>query len=118
MLDGWHGRYRGPGWGRKKTKKKRVEWHEVKVGVLYLQEQAGRTAGDRGVITDKVVVCWQGEPTELGRRLHAEALRRGLGRAEQILVVGDGAAWIWNVAQDRWAEAEEVLDFYHASEHL
>ena len=118
MLDGWQARYRGPGWGKKRTKKKRVEWHEVKVGVFYLQEQAGRTEGGRGVLTEKVVVCWQGEPTELGRRLHWEALRRGLGRARWILVVGDGAPWIWNVAADRWAQAEELLDFYHASEHL
>lgn len=118
MLDGWQARYRGPGFGKKKTRKKRVEWHEVKVGVFYLQEQAGRTAGGRGVLTEKVVVCWQGEPTELGRRLHWEALRRGLGRAQWILVVGDGAPWIWNVAADRWADAQELLDFYHASEHL
>jgi hypothetical protein len=118
MMDGWQARYRGPGWGKKRTKKKRVEWHEVRVGIFYLHEQAGRTAGDRGIISDKVAICWQGEPAELGRRLQAEALRRGLGRAEHILVVGDGAAWIWNVKQDRWATAEEILDFYHASEHL
>lgn len=118
MLDGWQARYRGAGFGKKKTKQKRVEWHEVKVGVFYLQAQAGRTAGGRGVLTEKVVVSWQGEPIELGRRLHWEALRRGLGRAKWILVVGDGAPWIWNVAADRWAGATEVLDFYHASEHL
>lgn len=118
MLDGWQARYRGPGFGKKRTKKKRVEWHEVKMGVFYLQEQAGRTPGGRGVLTEKVVVCWQGEPAEVGRRLHWEALRRGLGRAQWILVVGDGAPWIWNVAADRWATAVELLDFYHASEHL
>jgi hypothetical protein len=95
-----------------------VEWHEVKVGLFYLQEQAGQTAGGRGLLNDKVVVCWQGAPGEVGRRLHWEAQRRGLGRARWILVVGDGAPWIWNVAADRWASAEEVLDFYHASEHL
>lgn len=118
MMDGWQARYRGPGFGKKKTKQARVEWHEVKVGLFYLQEQAGATAGGRGVLSDKVVVCWQGEPAELGRRLHWEAQRRGLGRARWILVVGDGAPWIWNVAADRWASAVEVLDFYHASEHL
>ena len=118
MLEGWQARYRGQGWGRKRTKQKRVEWHEVKVGVFYLHEQAGRTEGDRGIITEKVVVCWQGEPAELGQRLHWEALRRGLGRAQWLLVVGDGAPWIWNVAADRWANAQELLDFYHASEHL
>jgi hypothetical protein len=118
MMDGYQARYRGPGWGKKKTRKKRVEWHEVKVGVFYLQEQAGRTQGGRGVLSEKVVICWQGKPAELGRRLHWEAQRRGLGRARWILVIGDGAPWIWNVSADRWADAKELLDFYHASEHV
>jgi len=43
MLDGHLARYRGLGWGKKRTKKKRVEWHEIKAGVFYLQEQAART---------------------------------------------------------------------------
>jgi hypothetical protein len=119
MLDGWQARYRGPGFGKKRTRQKRVEWHEVKLGVFYLQNQAGHTAGGRGVLADKVVCAWPGEgAVELGRRLHWEALQRGLGRAQEVLVVGDGAAWIWNVAADRWAGAQELLDFYHASEHL
>jgi hypothetical protein len=118
MLDGWQARYRGAGWGKKKTQKKRVEWHEVKLGVFYLQEQAGQSAAGRGVLSEKVVIPWQGEPQELGRRLHWQAQRRGLGRARSILVIGDGAPWIWNVAGDRWAQAEELLDFYHASEHV
>jgi hypothetical protein len=118
MLDGYLVRYRGSGWGKKRTKKKRVEWHEIKTGVFYLQEQAAQSEGGRGVLSEKVVICWQGEGVELGRRLHWEAQRRGLGRAQWILVLGDGAAWIWNVAADRWADAEELLDFYHASEHV
>jgi len=118
MLDGWQVRQRGPGWGKKKTQQTRVEWHEWKTGVYYRQEQAGRTAGGRGVLDEKIVIGWQGEPLEFGRRLHWEALRGGLGRAQAKLVVADGAPWIWNVAQDRWAGATEVLDFYHASQHL
>jgi len=86
--------------------------------VFYLQEQSAQTQGGRGVLSEKVVECWQGEGMEVGRRLHWEAQRRGLGRAEWILVLGDGAPWIWNVAADRWAGAKELLDFYHASEHL
>jgi hypothetical protein len=118
MLDGWQVRQRGPGWGRRKTQQNRVEWHEWKTGVYYRQEQAGRTAGGRGVVTDKVVVGWQGEPQEFARRLHWAAQREGLGRAQAVQVVADGAPWIWNVAQDRWPGATEVLDFYHASQHL
>lgn len=117
MLDGWQVRQRGPGWGRWQTPKPRVEWHEWKTGVFYLQEQSARKNG-RGQLSDKVVVSWQGEPLELGRRLHLGACEHGLGRARNKLVVSDGAPWIWNVAQDRWLGAVEVLDFYHASQHV
>lgn len=48
------------------------------------------TAGGRGVLAEKVVIGWQGDPVEFGRRLHWEALRGGLGRARHVLVAGDG----------------------------
>jgi hypothetical protein len=118
MLDAWQVRFRGPGWGKKKTKKDRVEWHEMKTGVFYLHEQAGQTESGRGVIVDKTVVRWQGQPLELGQRLHWEALRGGLGRAKETLVLADGASWIWNLKADRWPKARELLDFYHGGEHL
>lgn len=118
MLDGWQVRQRGPGWGQPETTEPRVAWHEWKIGVFYRHEQSSTTAGGRGVLAQKRVVGWQGEPSELGRRLHWEALRGGLGRAQHTLVAGDGAPWIWNVAHDRWAGATQVLDFYHASQHL
>jgi hypothetical protein len=117
LVDGWMVRQRGPGWGKKRSKKAHVEWHEMKTGVFYLQEHSAQTAGDRGLLADKVIVSWQGEPLELGRRLHWEAMRNGLGRAQHCLFLGDGAPWIWNLKQDRWAEAIGLLDFYHASQH-
>lgn len=117
MIDGWQVRQRGPGWGKRKTQKPRVEWHEWKVGVFYWQEQAARKNG-RGGLSDKVVVSWQGSPLELGQRLHLAACEHGLARARHKLVVGDGAPWIWNLAADRWPDAIEVLDFYHASQHV
>lgn len=40
MLDGFQVRFRGPGWGKKKTEQARVEWHEEKLGVFYRHEQA------------------------------------------------------------------------------
>jgi len=118
MIDGWFARFRGPGWGKKKTKKERVEWHEIKNGVFYLHEQAGRTEGGRGMISGKTVVRTQGDSTDLGQRLHWEALRGGLGRAQQTLVLGDGVAWIWNLKANRWPQARELLDFWHGSQHL
>ncbi len=118
MLDGWFARFRGPGWGKKQTQKERVEWHEIKNGVFYLHEQAGRTEGGRGVITHKTVVRTQGDCADLGQRLHWEALRGGLGRAKESLVLGDGIGWIWNLKANRWPQARELLDFWHGSQHL
>ena len=54
-LDGWQVRERGAGWGKKQTQKPRVEWHELKTGVFYLQEHAARK-NQRGWLSQKVVV--------------------------------------------------------------
>jgi hypothetical protein len=116
LLDAYLVRFRGPGWGKNKTQQPRVEWHEEKLGVFYAQEQS--VGSERGELLDKVVVGWQGEPLEVGRRLHWEALRCGLGRARSALALADGAPWIWSVVNDRWSHAHQLLDFYHASQHL
>ncbi len=118
MVDGWLARFRGPGWGKKETQKERVEWHELKIGVFYLHEQAGQSAGGRGLLAEKTIVRYQGQPVEFGERLHWEARRGGLGRAKETLVLADGGSWIWHLKADRWAQALELLDFYHAGEHL
>jgi hypothetical protein len=120
MMDGWLARQRGSDWGNKSTQPgiERVAWREIKGAVIYRLESAGQTAGGRGVITQKHVVAWQGEPQEFGRRVQAEARRRGLASAREVFVVADGSLWIWNVQQDRFGQAQGVLDFYHASEHL
>ena len=118
MIDGCQLRYRGPGWGKTRPKEPRVAWHELKLGVFYREEQAAQTAGGRGLLSGKRIVSWRGEAAELGRRLHWEAQADGLGRALRVRSVNDGAPWIWNLVDDRWSQAEQVLDFYHGSQHL
>jgi hypothetical protein len=55
---------------------------------------------------------------EFGRRLYAEAWQRGWARAEKRVVLGDGAEWIWNQANLHFPEAIQIVDLYHAREHL
>ena len=120
MMYGWMVRQRGVDWGLAPAAApgERVAWREIKSAVIYRLEQAGRTAGGRGLIVDKSVVAYQGEPVEFGRRVQAEAYRRGLGDAQAVYIVADGAVWIWNVQADRFAQALGLLDFSHASDHL
>ena len=53
-----------------------------------------------------------------GWRLYSEALRRGLLAAQRVVVLGDGAEWIRNLAELHFPEAIQILDLYHAREHL
>jgi hypothetical protein len=117
LVDGWLVRHRGPGWGCKKTKQNRVAWHEMKMGVYYQVEQAVVKENGRGELAEKVVVSTLGDAVELGEHLNWEAKRAGLGRARNLEMLGDGSAWIWNLKENRWKRAVEVLDFYHGSEH-
>lgn len=55
---------------------------------------------------------------QFGPRLHAEAVRRGLSPATTAIVLGDGAPWIWNRANELFPGAVQIVDLYHAREHL
>lgn len=53
-----------------------------------------------------------------GLRLYAEAERRGLTQAAEVIVLGDGAPWVWNVADEHFPTAVQIVDLYHARQHL
>jgi hypothetical protein len=55
---------------------------------------------------------------EFGKRLYGEAWRRGCGRAGKKVVMGDGAEWIWNLAEQHFPGALQIVDLYHARQHL
>ena len=118
LVDGWQVRHRGSGWGAKRTRQNRVEWHEMKMGIYYQVEQAVVKENGRGELVEKGVVSTLADAVELGQRLNWEAMRAGLGRARNLEMVGDGAPWIWNLKQNRWNRAVEMLDFYHGSEQV
>lgn len=55
---------------------------------------------------------------EFGRRIYAEASRRGWSRALLKVVMGDGAEWIWNIAELHFPGAIQIVDLYHSRQHL
>ena len=55
---------------------------------------------------------------EFGKRLYVEAWRRGWRRAQKKVVMGDGAEWIWNLAEQHFPGAVQIVDLYHARQHL
>jgi hypothetical protein len=55
---------------------------------------------------------------EFGWRIYGEAERRGLRRAAQVIIIADGALWVWGLAAEHFPGAIEIVDLYHAREHL
>jgi hypothetical protein len=55
---------------------------------------------------------------EFGKRIYLEAWKRGWSRAEKKVVIGDGAEWIWNLVAEHFPDAIQIVDLYHARQHL
>ncbi len=55
---------------------------------------------------------------QFGTRIYAEALRRGLERAQKVVVLGDGAEWIRNLVELHFNGATQIVDLYHARERV
>jgi hypothetical protein len=55
---------------------------------------------------------------EFSGRIYTEACQRGWSRAQKRVVMGDGAEWIWNIREDQFPDAIEIVDLYHARQHL
>jgi hypothetical protein len=121
QMDAWNIRERD-GWGQSAALRRRGQeperWHWVYTGTVFRVDHRGETAGGRPVISQHGFVATRQGIDALREQLQAEALRRGLGQAAGALVIADGAAWIWRLADDRFPQARRRLDFYHAVQHL
>ena len=89
---------------------------ECKVGVVYqtYQDAQGR---DHKVRTRAYVSSFESVDT-FGPLLGTLAHQQGQHRAKEVIVVADGAPWIWQVAAKQFTGAVQILDFFHACEHL
>ena len=120
-IDAWNIRERDA-WGRAEALRAQgrgpEHWHWVYGGTCFSLDQRAETAGGRAVILSRGYVMTRGGLDALRAQIHAEALRHHLGRAERVLLIGDGALWIWKLGADRFPQAAQRLDYYHASQQL
>ncbi len=91
---------------------------EVKLGCVFTQTT---TDSDGFPIRDPETTSFIGAietAEEFGRRIYPEAVRRGLMNVEKVVVLGDGAEWIRNLAELHFPEAIQIVDLYHTREHV
>ena len=101
-----------------KTEGKPAHTREAKLGCVFTQT----TYDDEGYpIRDPDTTTYTGAietAEEFGKRIYLEAWNRGWSRADQKVVMGDGAEWIWNLADQHFPGAIQIVDKFHAREHL
>jgi len=101
-----------------KTEGQPAHTREVKLGCLFTQtswDEEGYAIRDPDSTTYTGAIE---SAEEFGRRIYAEACGRGWSRALKKVVVGDGAEWIWNLVALHFSDAIQIVDLYHARQHL
>jgi len=99
-------------------------WKEFKVGTISEVEEEQvlnpHTLEEepQGRAKDTSYVAALGGPEVIGERLWREAVRRGWETAFETEVVADAAGWIWNLVADYYYDSLQVIDWFHAVEHL
>jgi len=105
--------------GRKgKTDGERAHTREAKLGCVFTQTSCDKEGFP---VRDPDSTTYTGAietAEEFGRRLYREACNRGLSRARKIVILGDGAEWIRNLAELHFPGAIHIVDLYHARQHL
>ena len=105
--------------GRKgKGEDGRARTREVKLAVFFTQDRLGKDGYPvRDRDSSSVIATF--EPAAVFADLvKAEGIRRGADHVRQLTIIGDGAAWIWGIATAKFPEATQIVDLFHAREHL
>jgi hypothetical protein len=120
-IDAWNIRERDL-WGQTRTLRRKGQeperWHWVFTATVFRLDQRGQTHGGRRVISERGYVATRQPLEEFTQMVYVEAVLRGLLNAQEVLVLADGAIWIWNLASDRFKNAKQRVDLFHVKEHL
>jgi hypothetical protein len=100
---------------------------EVKLCTVWSAEgrdEEGTPVRDAGSVTYSAAIesaasrDTDDDPSEFAARAMREATRRAFDRAQRQAVLGDGAPWIWNLATEHFPDAIQIVDRFHAKQHL
>ena len=99
---------------------------EVNLGTVWSAESRdaqGNPVRDEGSVTyaaameSAAATATDGRGSEFTQRVWPEAQRRRFQQAQHRIVLGDGAPWIWNLAQELFPGATEIVDRFHVQQH-
>lgn len=88
-------------------------WKEVKLGRIYQEDDIVQTSDKRTILTQSQYVAHLGGSKDFLPKM--EYYVEGL---KQKIFIADGAKWIWKWVEDTYPESVQIVDYYHAKEHL
>jgi hypothetical protein len=91
---------------------------EVKLGCVFTQQKTDQDGGPLRDPDSTTYISSFAESKDFGPLIRTEALRRGMALATIVVLLGDGASWIWEIARTCFSFAVQIVDFFHACEHL
>ena len=93
-------------------------WREMKLGLVFYDGDSIRRKDGKMIITKKEYVTFFGGVEEFKKLLFDAAARAGYGKIRQLVFIGDGSHWIWNMCEELFPDAVQILDYYHLSENV
>lgn len=97
-------------------------WRENKLGVVFSTENIhywkGKDGERKHQITSREYISYVGSAQEFKKHLFVCALRNGYGEYKETVILSDGAAWIANMAEELFPDAQHILDYFHLSENV
>ncbi len=93
-------------------------YKEAKVGVIFWEKHHQKSQGQRGMIRQREYLATlnsRGEFRKKVSQLHEQVVGQ---QKPETIVIGDGAHWIWEMAQEQFPGSVEILDFFHLSEYV
>jgi hypothetical protein len=96
-------------------------WRELKAGAWFTttQEPPHSPDGDWEIhATDITYYCDLSRARQFGQLLWATGCQRQAQLAQEVIFLGDGAEWIWNLVKEHYPEAVQIVDWFHATEYI
>jgi hypothetical protein len=96
-------------------------WRDLKVGAWFTTTAKPPQKADEDwkIEADNITYyCDILEAKEFGNLLWATGCQRQAQLAEELIFLGDGAEWIWNLVQEHYPEAIQIVDWFHATEYI
>ena len=100
------------------TEQKGACWKEMKLGMVYKDNNTIKMINGKHIITEKDYVAYLGSPEKFKQLLLKNAIDNGYGTTSDVVFIADGARWLWNICDELFPDAVQILDYYHLSENF